>query len=104
DEEEEISKIDDDTYSIDGGALLDDVIELLKFSPFDPEEDEPDYDTLGGFVVSLLGYLPTEADGTVEAEYKNLRFTVLSYEERRIGKIKVEILPTQEPADEEDDD
>ena len=99
DEEEEINRIDETTFTIDAIADLDEVDELLGTTI-----PEGDYDTLGGFVVSLLGYLPTEADGTVEAEYKNLRFTVLSYEERRIGKIKVEILPTQEPADEEDDD
>ncbi|MBQ6266886.1 MAG: HlyC/CorC family transporter [Clostridia bacterium] len=99
DEEEEINRIDETTFTIDAIADLDEVDELLGTTI-----PEGDYDTLGGFVVSLLGYLPTEADGSVEAEYKNLRFTVLSYEERRIGKIKVEILPTDPPEEEEDDD
>lgn len=99
-EEEEINRIDETTFTIDAIADLDEVDELLGTTI-----PEGDYDTLGGFVVSLLGYLPTEADGKpVVAEYKNLRFTVLSYEERRIGKIKVEILPVEEPPEEEDDD
>ena len=29
-------------------------------------------------------------------EYKNLRFTVLNVEDRRIGKVKIEILPVEE--------
>ena len=34
-------------------------------------------------------------------EYENIRFTVLSVEERRIGKVRVEILPQgEEPVEE----
>ena len=29
-------------------------------------------------------------------EYENIRFTVLSVEERRIGKVRVEVLPRKE--------
>ena len=69
------------------------------------ELPEGDYDTLGGFVISLLGYLPSEVgEEPVVAEYKNLKFTVLSIDERRIDEIKVEILPLPETDGEEDDD
>ena len=68
-------------------------------------DPEGDYDTLGGFVISLLGYLPSETDKTpIVAEYENLRFTVLSLDERRIEDIKVEILPVLEKEEEDDDD
>ena len=60
---------------------------------------------MGGFVISLLGYLPSEADEEpIIAEYKNLRFTVLSIDERRIDDIKVEILPEPEKEEDEEDD
>jgi putative hemolysin len=100
DEEEEIVKIDETTFTIDGITDLDEVDELVGV-----ELPEGDYDTLGGFVISLLGYLPSEnPDEPAIAEYKNLRFTVLSYEERRIGDIKVEILPVEENNEAKDED
>ncbi len=100
DEEEEITKIDETTFTIDGTIDLDEVNELVGV-----ELPEGDYDTLGGFVISLLGYLPSETDKTpIVAEYENLRFTVLSLDERRIEDIKVEILPLPESEDDEDDD
>ena len=99
-EEEEIKQINETTFTVDGTTDLDEVDELVGI-----ELPEGDYDTLGGFVISLLGYLPSETgDEPIVAEYKNLRFTVLSIEERRIDKIKVEILPKQEEENEDGDD
>ena len=97
DEEEEITQINETTFTIDGTTDLDEIDELVGI-----EFPEGDYDTLGGFVISLLGYLPSEiGDEPIIAEYKNLRFTILSIDERRIDEIKVEILPDPEK-DEED--
>ena len=42
-------------------------------------------------MISLLGYIP-ENDKQSIVEYNNVKFTVLSVEDRRIEKIKVEIL------------
>lgn len=92
DEEEEISKIDDDTYSIDGAAALDDVIELLEFSPFDDESEEPDYDTLGGLVLDLLGYIPND-DEHPTVSVDGVEFTVEKAEERRILRVRAHKLP-----------
>ena len=89
-EAEEISKIDDNTFTIDGITAIDEVEEL-----FDIHIPEGDYDTLAGFVISLLGYLPQDQDIHV-VEHENLRFTVVKVGERRIEKIKVEVLPTDE--------
>ena len=38
-----------------------------------------------------------------QVDYENLHFTVLNVEDRRIGKVKVEITPLPE-TDEEDED
>ena len=59
---------------------------------------EGDYDTLGGFLISRLGYLPKDGDMT-EVEFENLKFTILNVEDRRIGKIRVEITPKEETDD-----
>ena len=94
DEEEEISKIDETTFTIDGTTFIDEVDELVGV-----EIPEGDYDTLAGFLISRLGYLPKDGEMN-EVEYKNLHFTVLNVEDRRIGKVRVEIRPIE---DEESD-
>ena len=91
-DDEEISKINDNIYTVDGITDIDEVDELIG-----AKLPEGDYDTIGGFVISQLGYLPT--DGNFDTvEYENLKFTVLSVEERRIEKIKIEIFPREDTA------
>ena len=89
-EDEEISRIDETTFTIDGITDIEEVEEQLGI-----KIPDGDYDTLGGFIISLLGYLPTENGEEDVAEYENIRFTVLNVEERRIGKVKVELLPAK---------
>lgn len=89
-EDEEISKINETTFTIDGVTDLEEVEEQLGI-----QFPEDDYDTLGGFIISQLGFLPQDGDMNA-VEFENIRFTVLNVEERRIGKVKVEILPKPE--------
>ncbi len=92
-EDEEISKINETTFTIDGITDLEEVEEQIgiKF----PDDD---YDTLGGFIISRLGFLPQDGEMNT-VEYDNVRFTVLNVEERRIGRVKVEILPKDDAKD-----
>ena len=104
-ESEEISRIDDATFTIDGTTDIEEVGDLINVT-----FPKGDYDTLGGYIISRLGFLP--ADGEMNSlEFENFRFTVLSVEDRRIGKVKVEILPSavepktvkeKEPAEEKE--
>lgn len=89
-EDEEISKINETTFTIDGVTDLEEVEEQLGI-----QFPKDDYDTLGGFIISQLGFLPQDGDMNA-VEFENIRFTVLNVEERRIGKVKVEILPKSE--------
>ncbi len=99
-EEEEINQIDETTFTVDGTIDIDEVDELVGV-----EIPEGDYDTLAGFVISLLGYLPGEdAELPIETQFENLRFTILSMDERRVDKIKIEILPVEDEDGEENDD
>lgn len=100
DEEEEIRKINETTFTVEGTTDIDEIDELVG-----TDLPEGDYDTLGGFVISLLGYLPSEVgEEPIIAEYKNLRFTVLSIDERRIDEIKIEILPESQESDNTEED
>lgn len=95
-EDEEISKIDDNTFTIDGTTDIDEINELIG-----TELPEGDYDTLGGYIISRLHYLPNDGEMNV-VQYENITFTVLNVEERRIGKIRVEVaLPN--PDEEQED-
>ncbi len=97
-EDEEISKIDDNTFTVDGTIDIEEIEELLgKTLP------EGDYETLAGFIIDQLQFLPKDGEMN-EVEFENVKFTVLKVDERRIEKIKVEITPLPESEDDDDDD
>ncbi len=89
-EEEEIVEESENVFTIDGTAYIEEVNELV--GDIIPEGD---YDTLGGFLISSLGFLPKNEDKN-EIQYENLKFTILNVDERRIGKVRVEIEPREE--------
>lgn len=81
-------RIDDRTAEIDGRMYVDDLNDALGLSI--PEDE--DYDTAAGLVFSELGYVPT-ADESCEAH--GARFTVLAADERRITRLRIEVLEPQ---------
>ena len=97
-EEEDFSVIDETTFTVDGTTPIDEVNEHVGVNL--PEDE---YDTIGGFVISLLGYLPNDGEMN-EIDYENLHFTILNLEDKRIGKLKVEILPVEEEDDDDEDE
>ena len=86
DEEESIRQIDEHTFIFEGITDIEDAADALQ-----TEFPEGDYDTLAGFVISLLGFVPSDSDENTQVEYGNILFTVLKVEERRIEQIKAEI-------------
>ena len=86
DEEESIRKIDDNTYLFEGVTDIEDVEETLgiKFP-------DGDYDTLAGFVISNLGFVPSGKEENASVEFENFVFTVIKVEDRRIETIKAQI-------------
>ncbi len=96
DEDEEISKIDETTFTIDGVTNLEEVEELTGV-----EMPEGSYDTLAGFIIKNLGFLPQKGE-IYEVIYENLKFTVLDVDERRIEKVRVEITPQEKEEDEDE--
>lgn len=81
--DELIIKIDNNTYIVNGLAPIDDVNDALHLSlPSD------DFDTVGGFVITLLGTIPKENENHV-IEYENLTFKIEKVSEKRIEEIKL---------------
>ena len=64
-EAEDILRLGDDSYEFDGLVLLDEISELLNI-----EFDEPEEDTIGGFVFGLLGRKPEEGDRVVTGGWR----------------------------------
>ncbi len=94
-EDDEVSKIDENTFTVDGTIDIEEIDELIgKKLP------EGNYETLAGFIMDDLQRIPENGEMN-EVNFENVRFTVLQVEDRRIEKIKVEILPEPEVAGED---
>jgi len=77
-----IKKIDQNTIEVDARAYVDDLNDEFEL---DLPENE-DYDTIGGFVFSHLGYIPKTGESF---DYENLKFTIVAAEPRRIKRIRI---------------
>ena len=97
-EEEEISKIDENTFTVEGTIDIEEIDELIG-----KELPEGDYETLAGFIMDELQCIPKQGEMN-EVVFENVKFTVLEVEDRRIEKIKVEITPVEPEEDEDEDD
>jgi len=85
DEPEELKRIDEKTVEVDARMRVDDLNDELEL---DLPEDA-DYDTVAGFVFSVLGYIPKVNE---KLESHRARFTVLAADERKISSLRVERL------------
>jgi len=92
-EPEPMTVIDETAAELDGRVYIDDLNDALKLQV--PEDE--DYDTVAGLVVSELGHIPAAGE-TVEAY--GARFTVLAGDERKITRLRVEVLAEGERQEE----
>ena len=87
-------KVDDETYILNGSMSVSDVDKLL-----DIEIPEGNYDTLSGYIIEELGYIPKGKDKpTIESE--EAIYKVEKVEDMRIVKVKATIKP--KPAEEDE--
>lgn len=88
------SKLDDNTYVFEGKTGLNDlfkIIELEDDSIFD--EVRKDADTLAGLVIEMAGKIPEKDE---EITHKNFTFIVEAADKRRIKRIKLIKIATNE--------
>lgn len=64
------------------------------------DEDNEDYDTIGGLVVSLLGHLPSRNEKGI-FNVDNTELEILQVDHRRISKIRLTINPVEKEEEEE---
>ena len=89
-------RLDDHTVEIDAKIRVEQLAEELNVHL----SNEQDVDTVGGLVFSLLGHVPRKGQ---EVEYERLRFTVLDAERRKINRLRVELQPTTNSQDDQQD-
>ena len=91
DEEEEIiDKIDDNIYLVDGDVDLDDLDEELGIDLVSETSE-----TIGGFIIDMLGEIPDENDVGRIVEFENYQFKIMAIQDRRIERVKIYILPKE---------
>ena len=87
DEEEQIvERVNDNEFIVDGDVSLTDLQEDYNIAL---ESDTSE--TIGGFIIDLLGEIPDDGDENREIELDQYMLTVLSVRERRVEKVKIEI-------------
>ncbi len=96
DAEEYLTKLDDNTYILDGLISLYDLNDYL-----DLQLESENSETLGGFLLEKLGEIPEEnlAEYPV-IEADNLCFKIEAVNDRRIEKVKLSITPKKEDSEE----
>jgi len=87
----------DGSWLIDGSLSTDDLRELLQTSTL-PGEQEHDFRTAGGMVMTALGHVPQT--GEIFA-WRGIRFEVIDLDGARIDKLLVTPARSLEPADDE---
>lgn len=85
DEKPEFQELSPGKYLVDAGMNIDDLASELQVE-FEKDED---FDTIGGFVLSLLGKFPHRGE---VVHYMNLSFKVKEISKRRILSLEISVL------------
>jgi len=85
---EPIRQIDQNVIDVDARTYVGDLNDKFELSL--PEDE--DYDTVGGFVFSRLGYIPKTGENF---DYEDLKFTIASAEARKIIRIRIQKVTQQ---------
>lgn len=85
DDDPVIRKIDNDTYMVNGLISIKELNDKLHLNL---DEETEDYDTLGGFLINQIDYIPSETEECM-VEYENLLFKVQCVKDKRIETVKI---------------
>lgn len=86
---------DDGSWLLDGMLPIDKLKEIFELEGL-PGEERGNYQTLGGFIVTQLGRIPTATD---HFDWENVRFEVVDMDGNRVDKVLVvpQAHPTRSP-------
>ena len=87
-DDHEAVRREDGSWLLDGMLAIEEFKELFGFGEL-PEEERAAYQTLGGFVVSYLGYIPQAAE---HFEWNGYRFEIIDMDRTRVDKVLVQAI------------
>ncbi|MCF7761982.1 MAG: hemolysin family protein, partial [Cephaloticoccus sp.] len=79
---------EDGSWLIDATLPVSEFKEIVKLEDNLPHEDEADFQTLGGFVMTQFGRIPKTGDNF---EWRHLRFEVMDMDRHRVDKVLVTV-------------
>ncbi len=81
----EVKQRDDGSWLVDGTLVISDLKELMKVDEL-PHEEEADFQTLAGFVLTHFGRVPSAGD---HFEVGGWRFEVMDMDRHRVDKVLI---------------
>ena len=94
-----IKKIDDRHFIATGACEIEDVNNACNLKL---DENSEDYDTLGGMLMYLLGYIPNDGE-KLTIEDNGVIYNILSIYEHRVKKVRI-VLPKEEVVENDKDE
>jgi putative hemolysin len=94
-EDRVIEQVNDTTFIVDGNVYLDDLEEETHI-----ELESDTSETVGGFIIDLMGEIPRENIRYKPLSYKKYDFTILEVKDRRIEKLRIDITDREVDEDE----
>lgn len=91
-EHNNVIKLDDTHYSIDGSIKLDDLNDMLNL-----DIESEDYDSLGGYIIELLDHLPSKGDVASDGI---ISCRVTEMDKKRVDRVLLEILSNPKASEE----
>ena len=96
-EEISYSKLDTSTFIMEAKTALIDFYRVLELDENAWEESKGESDTLGGFIIEQAGKLPRRGEHII---FENIKLTIDAGDNRKIDRIKIEILPPLKTSEE----
>ncbi len=93
----QIVPLEENSYLIDGLIPIDEINDMFHL-----DISTENYDTMSGFMIDELGYIPKEGD-CKKLEYETFSMEIVSVKEKRIHQLKLTIITNNEENNEEKD-
>jgi putative hemolysin len=90
--EKEFEAIDEHTFQIDGGMRIEEINEEMTLELPDSE----DYETMAGFILSLLGYIPKQGE---QLRYQDVKMVITKMRGLKIEEV---LLTKEKPSEREE--
>ena len=88
-EEEEIERLSNGDYIVDGGMSVSDLNDLLELNL--PDDD---WETIGGFLFGTLEHVPAVGESV---DFEGWRFSAFEVEGRRVRRVSVSVVAARHP-------